>query len=175
MATRFVDAIARNGGPGAKMALLAIDALEPGGLGRHAYGLARQMSGDALPGWIKLVGHADVLRAESAHSPDGEVLFIEAHRGVDDIHTVAAYIDHRLGGAAKHLGLVRPIDQMLDLERQLDGGPSFVSELGPLDVGEACRRLVDAIEVTDGLVDPPVGERYAQLRALALTRALAHI
>jgi hypothetical protein len=170
MATRFVDAIGRTSRPGAMAALLGLDALDQGPLGHHAYELAVQIDEYSLPSWIALVGHADVSRAIGARSPDGDVIFIEAHRG-DDVHTIAAYIDHRLGGAAKQLGLVRAIDQLLEQEREIEDGWS-AAELEPIEPGEACQRLVAAIEVTDAIADPPVGEKYASLRALALTRAL---
>jgi hypothetical protein len=172
MATRFVDAIGRSGEPGAMVALLALDALEPGPLGRHAYKLALNVSGYSVPSWIQQVGHADVVNAVSGQSPDGDVLFIEARRGADDVHTIAAYIDHRLGGAAKHLGLVRPIAELVDADAAIDDVPSFASALEPIEPAEACRRLVDAIEVTDGIIKPWVGDSFAALRALALTRAL---
>jgi len=172
MATRFVDAIGRSGEPGAMVALLALDALEPGPLGRHAYKLALKLSGYSVPSWIQQVGHADVVQAVGAESPDGDVLFIEARRGADDVHTIATYIDHRLGGAAKHLGLVRPIEELIAADVELEGVPSFRSELEPSDPADACLRLVDAIEVTDAIAKPPVGDSFAALRALALTRAL---
>jgi hypothetical protein len=173
MATRFVDAIGRSREPGAKAALRAIDALEHGRLGEHAYKLALELGAAPVPSWMALVGHADVVRAVAAHSSDGDVMFIEAHRGTDDVHTIATYIDHHLGGAAKHLGLVQPIDVMLELEPDIGVGASFVPLLEPIDPAEACRRLVNAIGVTDGIPDPPVGGKYASLRALALTRGLS--
>ena len=106
MAKPFVDAIASSGEPGAMTALLAIDAMDHGALGHHAYRLALDVGSYSVPSWIPLVGHADVVRAVAAESEDGDVLFIEARRGGDDVHTVATYIDHRLGGAAKQLGLL---------------------------------------------------------------------
>lgn len=173
MAGRFVDAIGSSGHPAARTALRALDALERGPLGKQAYRLAIGLTTCTCPEWVRLVGHADAVQAVSAHSSDGDVMFIEFHRGTDDVHTVATYIDHHLGGAAKQLMLVQAIDTMLEKEPEVGGEFSFVEQLRPLDPVEACRRLCTAIEVTDGILEPPVGEGYASLRAVALTRALS--
>jgi hypothetical protein len=54
MAPPFVDAIGRSGQPGAMKALLALDALERGPLGRHAYGLALELEDYSVPNWIEM-------------------------------------------------------------------------------------------------------------------------
>jgi hypothetical protein len=167
---RNVDEIARVREPGAMMALLALDGLDQGPIGERAWELALRVSDYSLPTWIPWVGHADIARAMVASSSDGDLLLIEAWRP-DESHTIGAYIDHRLGGIAKHLGLIRPIDYLLEHEWESDEGESFMHEMRVVDPAWACRHLREAIELTDASLDPPVGERFAELRALALSRA----
>jgi hypothetical protein len=164
------DELARAGEPGAMMALLALDGIDHGPIGERAWELALSVADYSLPSWIPWVGHADITRAMAASSPDGDMVLIEAWRP-DESHTIAVYIDHRLGGIAKHLGVIRPIDYLLEHDWDSDEDESFMRQMRVVDPAWACRRIRAASELTDTTPDPPVAERFAELRALALSRA----
>lgn len=167
---RNADELARAGEPGAMMALLALDSIDYGPIGERAWELALSIADYSLPSWIPWVGHADISGAMAASSPDGDLVLIEAWRP-DESHTIGVYIDHRLGGIAKHLGVLGPIDALLMDDSEWNEGESFMREMRVVDPAWACRRVRAAIELTDARLDPPVGERFAELRALALSRA----
>jgi hypothetical protein len=104
---------------------------------------------------------------------DGEVIFLEAEQPAFGPHTVAVYIDYRLGGIAKHLGLILPLEQ-IDTEvladPALDGRRR---EAVPIEPVFACRRIRAALELTEARPHLPVGDTFADVRAIALARASA--
>jgi hypothetical protein len=165
----IVKDIAAHGGRGAKMILSALERVESGGLGVLAGELSGRLPEDLLPDWAGEIGSARVVRATSACSVlDEQVMFLEARGDGHDAHSIAVFIDARLGGIAKHLGLVQALEH---LEGEPIGSGSSAVVPRPLDPSLACERLRDAIMRTDASYGPPVGEKFADLRALALARA----
>ena len=164
LAAGLVQELAGHGGRGGRLVLHAIGRLAPGGLGALAADLARETE-DELPEWADEIGRSRVTSAVGATSPgDGVSLVLEvAGAGMID-HAVAIFIDERRGGIAKHLGLIYG-------ERDRPSG--LVPELGggPVDVRDAAGQVLEAIAITDGRPAAPVGERFAELRTLALARA----
>ena len=156
--------LAANGGRGSRLVLQTIGRLARGGLGALAADLAREMD-DELPAWAADLGRSRATSAVCASAPgDGVSIVLEvAGAGMVD-HAIALFIDERRGGIAKHLGLIYG-------EADRPGG--LVSELGggPADIRDAARQVLDAIRITDGRPDAPVGETFATLRMIAIARA----
>jgi hypothetical protein len=157
---------------GAAIALQAIQKVADGGLGPHAGELALKLSHPArpIPDWVAEIGTAKVARAAIAGVPDeGDMVFLEARSPTHIPHTVVVYLDHTLGGFAKHLGLIQPIESF---EHGLGDDPLPCGvPIRPLEPALAARRIRAAIALTDGCPDAPVGETFADLRALTLLRA----
>jgi hypothetical protein len=165
----IVKDIAAHGGRGAKLILSAVQRVDPDGLGVLCGELADRLPGDLLPDWAGQIGSASVVRATSARSPlDEEVMFLEAGGDGHEAHSIAVFIDHRLGGLAKHLGLIQAIEKF---DGDVFGSGSSAVVPMPLNPIIACQRLRGAIMRTDASYGPPVGEKFADLRALALSRA----
>lgn len=165
-----LDAFADVGGGGARTALVALGRLDRGELGCLALKLAAGME-EPIPNWVSEVGTAAVVRAFSAESPgDGETLLLEAEPGQGTAHMLVVFIDARLGGIAKHLGLTRVIDPMNSDDHQPGAAEARAMRLGAIAPGVACQRVRQAIEITDSRRCPAVGESFAPLRALALAR-----
>jgi hypothetical protein len=165
----LVEDIATHGGRGAKLILSAIERIDPGGLGLLSGELSDRAPEDLLPDWARGIGSATVVQATSVRSgPDEVAMFLESGGAGHEAHTFAAFVDYRLGGIAKHLGLVPPI-KSLDYEMFRSGGSAVAPRA--LDPVDACERLHEAITRTDAIFGPPVGENFAGLRALALARA----
>lgn len=163
----IVASIAEHGGAGAPTLLRAIESLERGALARHAGQLARGLPRVGVPDWIEQVGTAEVTRAFSASSPgEGEAILLEACTGARG-NTTAVFIDGRLGGIVKHIGLLEPVDAVTEGHV----GPRSRIAWAPADPVLACRRVRLAIDATDSMPHPPVADTYAELRAIAAARA----
>jgi hypothetical protein len=157
------------GSVGAKTALLGVAGIETGALGRLASALADSLPDVSVPGWIDEVGRAGIVRVIADCSPgDGEALFLEADPAACHPHMVAVFIADRLGGMAKHLALTQVIDT--DPPERGDEEHDFRYGLRPVDPVLACRRVRLAIELTDVDPEAPVGETFADCRALAIAR-----
>jgi hypothetical protein len=152
----------------AKTAILAVGQLDRGMLGQLARRLGAQMAGTA-PGWLGKVGTATIVRAFSEHSPgDGEALLLDAAGGGGAGQMVAAFIDAKQAGAAKHLQLIRSIDPRTEpgSGNGADGLPRFK----PVDHSLACQRVRAAIACSDAALDFQASEMFTYYRALALAR-----
>jgi hypothetical protein len=180
----IVEDMAAVGGRAGHRALTALARFDRGELGSRAFDLAcglREAAPDdewELPDHIRRVGRATITQAEvTVPDPDGEALFLESRSGDEEPTTLAVFIDARLGGIAKRLGLVRSLDEIAEIERREQGGSPYrpdryeLSNRVVLDPVEGCRRLRDALLLTDLLLWPPVEDDYIAHRALALSRA----
>ena len=116
--------------PEAMMALLALDSIDYGPIGERAWELALSIADYSLPSWIPWVGHADISWCDGrVRHPTGTLVLIEAWRP-DESHTIGVYIDHRLGGIAKHLGVTRADRcSALWMTRSRNEGESFMREM----------------------------------------------
>jgi hypothetical protein len=172
----IVEAIGDVGGLGAKMALLAISKMADPPLSYHAAEWAEHSVAGSVPAWIDHVGSARPCRALSVCSPsDGEVIFLEAEQPAFGLHTVVVYIDYRLEGIAKHVGLILPLDQ-IDTEMMADPAVDGLhTEARAVEPVFACGRILTALELTDEHPHLPVGETFADLRAIAVARASAWV
>jgi hypothetical protein len=175
-----VDEMAAIGGRNARTALETIARMDRGELGGYAFELACELREHELPEHVAGIRRAVVVQAFSALSPgDGEAMFLEVSAGEEDEgHTVAAFIDEQLGGIAKRLYLVRNLGEWEAgwTSERADGDPRSDAawrrmDPQPVAPGPACRRLREAIMLTDLYLSPPVADGYPDLRALAFARA----
>jgi hypothetical protein len=166
----MIEAIGLAGGRGAKMALHAIAELDDGSVGWHAEEWAEHIKAD-LPEWTTKVAEAKLIRAASVCRPcEGEMIFVEVEQPAIGLHTLAVFVDDTLGGMAKHLALIQPLDSVdLEMLGPIDDN-GRAAKLAPVELVFACGRVRDAITQTDRTLERPMPEEYADLRALALTR-----
>lgn len=171
----LVDAVARHGGAGARVALSVIERVDDGALGVLAGELAHKLSAafDPLPAWVGSVGDAEIERTAVMREDvfdDGFTVFIDARHPGDGRHAVGVYVDNNLGLMAKDILLA---DSIARVEQVMQERPDPHGELRiePLEPAAAAGHVHAAIELTDMTLGAPVGEDYAGLRALALLRA----
>jgi hypothetical protein len=171
----LVEEIARIGGGGAVAALIAIGELSDSELGLRARDEADRLlaSGAAEPLWWEAIVEPAVLRTAVMRDvvfDDGVTVFVEAAHDDGGRHAVGVYIDNNLGVMAKDILLADSIEQV---ERLVAGNPADVGEIRvePIEPAEASARIHAAMELTDMTIEPPVGEDYPRLRALARLRA----
>ena len=172
----LVEAIARTGGAGARIALSVIEAVDDGELGLRAAELVGELTDDAggvLPGWIAALGEAEIIDAAVMRDEvfdDACTVFLEARHPDGDVHAVGVLIDHNLGGMAKDVMVVDSIDGVAQVMRE-HPEPNGALTLERIPPGIAAGRIHAALECTDMTWDPLVSEEYADLRAIALMRA----
>lgn len=172
----LAEAIARHGGRGALAALLALGEVCEGKLALLAREEADKLFADGVPWppWGDALMDVEILDAAMMSDPifgDGATILIEARHADEELpHTIGVYVDVNLGGLAKGLLLGGSIDE---LQQVLDSSPPDDGEivLERIDPAEAGARIRAAMELTDLTLQAPVGEDYADLRALALLRA----
>jgi hypothetical protein len=167
--TWLLESFLEVGGSTGKTALAAMGRLDRGALGRAAAELAGTLDGP-LPDWITDVGTAEVVRAFADLSPgDGEAFLLEVQPGHGTPHMVAVFVDARLGGIAKRLGLIRVVDPLEpDPQRPRADGRGL--RFRPVDATLACRAVRAAMALTDAACHPQVGEDFVSHRALAIAR-----
>lgn len=171
----LLAAIGRVGGAGGLAALHAFAEVCDSQLGFVAQEeVDRLLHGGApWPAWGDAMVDVEILRIAVLRErvfDDGITVLIEAQHGDEEPHVVGVYIDHNLGGMAKDILLAESIDQ---IEQTLATGqldPLASIELETIPLAEAEARVRSAMELTDMTIDPPVGEDYAPLRALAMLR-----
>ena len=174
---RFVDVLERLGAPGALATLRALGAVtrpEHAGLA-HAAADRLAAAGAPEPAWAGDVGRARptsaVLIGEDAFD-DGAGVLVEFTASGAPTHTLAVYIDHNLGGLAKHVLLAGPVASIrADAERETEGAGGMA--VRDLDLGEARARIEWALEALDETYDPPVSEDVRPMRALVEARLRA--
>jgi hypothetical protein len=171
----LVEEMGRRGDAAAAAALTALAEGSGGELGLLARECVQRLTEDGVPApvWGEEIRQAQVTRVavmREAVFDDGASVFIEATHGGEDRHAIGVYIDNNLGGMAKDILLADSIDLVEEAmrENRPDDG---VLRLESMDPAEAGARVLTAIEQTDMTLDPPVGEDFARLRALALLRA----
>jgi hypothetical protein len=171
----LVEAVARLGGAGARVALGMIQRVDDAELGLRAGELARRIDTGhpPLPGWIAGVGDAEIERTAVMREDvfdDGFTVFVEARHLDGERHAVGVYIDNNLGVMAKDILLADSIERVEQIMRDKPD-PDGKLRMEPLEPGVVAGQIHAAMELTDITLGPPVGEDYAGLRALALLRA----
>ena len=172
----LIEAIGRIGGAEARMALAVIETLDDGELGLRAGELRTafpQGPGDAPPAWVAQLGEGVITDAAVMCEDvfdDACTVFLEARHPNGERHAVGVLIDNNLGGMAKDILLADSIDLVREVVCE-HPPPHGDVKLERIEPGVAAGRVHAAIELTDMTWDPPVSEDYADLRALALTRA----
>ena len=171
----LVEQIAQRGDAGALAALVALGEVSETELGLLAARRAEVLLADGVPApvWRESITMADILRVAVMREQvfdDGFTIFIEATHGGEERHAIGIYIDNNLGVMAKDILLADSIDRVHEVMRHnpQEGGEL---RLESIDRAEAGARIHAAMELTDMTFEPPVGEDYARLRALALLRA----
>jgi Domain of unknown function (DUF1841) len=90
----------------------------------------------------------------------------------DRPHGISVLVDHNLGGIAKDVYCTLEVDEVIAQSRQgAAQDPMTVFENLPPQRARAI--LEDAFAATDVTLDPPVGEDFESIRALALSRIRA--
>ena len=170
----LMEAIARTDGPGPRIALMAIAAVDDGELGGVARGLAVGLPKlDSEPPWLPCVGEATITSAAVMREDifdDGFTVFLEARHQTGDTHAVGVYIDNNLGRMAKDILLADSIDRVAEVMRGNPAGGGELS-LDRIEPAAAAAEIHAAMELTEMTWDAPVSEDYAALRALAMLRA----
>ncbi|MFY9265128.1 MAG: hypothetical protein WAO61_06850 [Solirubrobacterales bacterium] len=171
----LVAELARNGSEGALAALIAFGEVCETELALVARRHAEEMiaKGVRPPAWAEAITTAQINRVAVMRDQifdDGMTIFIEAeHNDGGESHAIGVYIDNNLGGMAKDIVQADSIEHV----EQIVAGNSddqdavIVESMGPVEAGA---RIYDAMQLTDETLDPPVGEEYPALRALALLR-----
>lgn len=170
-----VEELARDSGAGAVAALVALEEVSDSELGAQAGDAARRLiaEGAPAPPWSEAIEEAEILRTAVMREDvfdDGITVWVESRHGDEEPHAIGVYIDHNLGVMAKDLVLADSIESVEQVMRERPEGDGEL-RIDPIDPAEAGVRIHDAMALTDMTVDPPVGEEYAPLRALALLRA----
>jgi hypothetical protein len=172
----LVEAVARLGGPGARIALRIIGAVDDAELG----GLARELAGhmpdhgpEPPPSWLAGVGETEITGAAVMREgvfDDGFTIFLEACHPTGEKHAVGVYIDNNLGLMAKDILVADSIDRVAEVMRRRpsDDGELRLEQIDPAVAGAEIHAAMDLTEMT---LVPPVSDDYAGLRALAMLRA----
>jgi hypothetical protein len=172
----LIEAMGRIGDAAARIALSVIETLDDGELGLRAREIRTAFpegSGDALPAWAAEIGEGAIIDAAVMREDvfdDARTVFLQARHPNGATHAVGVLIDNNLGGMAKDILLADSIDLVKEVVRE-HPPPHGEVKFERIDPGVAAGRIHAAIELTDMTWDPPVSEDYADLRALALTRA----
>lgn len=115
--------------------------------------------GEEGPDWLDSVGAARATRAGRFESEDGATVLLDLAWPCGERGGVGVFIDHGIGGIAKHVLVGPPIEETVaELGR---GGPWKWEELS---VGDAATIIGAAMERTEGESDPPVGDTYISQR-----------
>lgn len=176
LGAQVADDIATIGTPAAKGCLYALSWADQGPFGALCEKLISDLAAIETPEWAERIGDTRLTRAAADSRPgDGKVIVFDVQRRGDTPHTLCAYIDDTRGGIAKHLQLLHPFHELPMAgtrgARPDDAGMWFV----PTDVRRACHAVREAIELTDNTEDPPLGEVYAENRAIALARIAPYL
>lgn len=174
MGVPLVEAIARCGGVGGRIALAAISALSQTELADHA-AKSRAALGDGdgpPPPWAGSIGRgkleAAAVMGEEVFD-DGRTIWFDARYLDGDEVAFGVYIDHNLGHLGKDLVMADSIEQVREvLGDEEIAGQSIVPTLRTVDLEEAIAEATRAIALTDRYVEPPVNDDYPSLRAFAL-------
>jgi hypothetical protein len=172
----LIEAVARLGGAGRRIALAVIAVVDDGELGARAGELADGLTdaaGEALPSWIAELGEAEITGAAVMREDifdDASTVFLEARHPGGEVHAVGVLIDNNLGVMAKDILLADSIDRVAQAMREHPRRDGDL-KLEPIVPGVAAGRIHAALELTDMTWDPPVTDDYAGLRALAVMRA----
>jgi hypothetical protein len=176
LGAQVADDIAALGTRAAKGCLHALSWADQGPFGALCEKLVSDLAGVETPDWARRIGDTRLTRAAADCRPDeGKVIVFDVQRRGDPPHSLCAYIDDTRDGLAKHLQLLHPFHELpmagTREARPDDEGMWFV----PTGVRQACGAVRAAIERTDDTEDPPLGELYAENRAMALARIAPYL
>jgi hypothetical protein len=160
----LIDELERFGDTAALIVLRGFAAVGHAALAAASSEAAKRVRRVFVPSWAEHIGRAEATDALALADPEGDGwagVFIEYEYADGTPHSVAAYIDHDRGGIAKHVSLVRQIDDL----PPADGLP-----LETVGVDEARAVLRDALAVTDPEVARVNGDSTWELGALAWAR-----
>jgi hypothetical protein len=172
----LVEALATLGGEGALIALSVIGVVDDGELGLRAAKFADELDMDPateLPSWLDEVGEVEITGAAVMREDvfdDACTVFLEARHASGETHAVGVLIDNNLGMMAKDVLLADSIDRVAEVMRKNPRRDGDL-KLERIEPGIAAGRIDAAIALTEMTLDPPVGDDYARLRALAILRA----
>lgn len=152
-------------------ALLGLSVVAEGGLARDAAAAARRLTADGVqaPAWVDAIGQTRFTEARLATDEFGDQDFLVIGFGAQSgPHTLAALIDHNIGGIAKDVMVSHDdVGRFLGIWAELPDNDLVAREI-PGE--EAAERLRMAIRVYDETFDPPSTDAVAFLRQLALAR-----
>jgi hypothetical protein len=127
------------------------------------------------PRWASSLGQERATEAcvvHAADADDGLQLFIAFERHGKAEHTVCAFLDPTLGGIAKHVGVLGPME-LTEGVLAVGASPGYEMRLEAVSPEAAASMLLDALEQRDATLQPPAGEGFPHLRALVEARARA--
>jgi hypothetical protein len=168
----LIDELERAGDPHALALLRGLEAVATDTIAVPSGAAADRLTADGVPAPACLdgLGTARPAEAWTARSPDSDAqvcVFVEFTYPAARDHTLAVFIDHTLGGIAKHLGCIEALSRIPQEER-----PDMALE--PIAPSEAGALLSAALDATDPLVEREVGNtELVKLGALAWARARA--
>lgn len=152
-------------------ALLGLSVVAEGGLAGDAAAAARRLTaaGVRAPAWIDAIDQTRFTEARLATDEFGDqdflVIGFEAQTGA---HTLAALIDHNIGGIAKDLMVSNDdVGRLLEIWAEVPDNDLVAREI-PAE--QAAERLRTAIRAHDETFDPPSTDAVPFLRQLALAR-----
>jgi hypothetical protein len=161
----LVAMISGIGGARARKALSAISMLERGPLGSYAGAVALTLTGARTPAWMTDMASARFADARSMSVlGEGEIVTLDLYRAEKPELTVAIFIDHQLGGIAKHIYLLEPVAD--------EDGDVFCEDMEPADLGAVAARVRTAIARTDREPAASVSPGFADMRAFVLARVI---
>jgi hypothetical protein len=175
LGARIAEDLAEIGTADAKACLYALSWADQGAFGALCEKLISDLGHVEMPAWAHRISEVELVRAAADQRPgDATVLLFDVRREGNDPHTLCVYVDERHDGIAKHLHLMLPFEEMpvagCAASRQ-DSPMWFV----PVGLGWACRQARQAVQRTDEDDDPPIGEIYAENRAMTLARVAPYV
>ena len=168
-----VDAIERAATPDALALLQALAYVDAAGaLGECARAASDRLveRGAKGPGWLPLVGHARPTGAWIVRDhdfDDASILFVDFGREHGPHPLLAVFVDHNLGGAAKHVNLCTSMDDVVAVSAAMPGDDM---EPEPIALDDAASRLRSALAATPPEVRGSIVPGMTNLFALAEAR-----
>lgn len=175
LGAQIAEDVAELGDGDAKACLHALSWADQGPFGALCEKLISDLGEIELPAWAERIGDVELSRAAfDRREGDATIVLFDVRRDGSDPHTLAVYVDERHGGIARHLHLMLPFEEM-----PVAGGGNARADspfwFVPADVGWACREAQRAVGLTDAAEDPPLGEIYAENRAMTLARVAPYV
>lgn len=171
---RLVTALAERREPVARAVVATIGTVSSTALGSLAFELDEKLEdeGIGIPKWSSDLGRGRVVRSIVVRETvfdDAGTVWLESEFPDEQRLAVGVAIDHNLGSTAYDVLLADSIDLVAELFAE-HSDPQAAEEMRieELDPADGAGLVLEAIEMTDHYLDPPVKEEYADHRALAL-------